>query len=96
MRSDDPPMGFVDLKKAYDTVDRTQAMRILKAYGVGKRLRRIWENDTMVPRQVGYFGRTFRAHHGVRQGDIMSPLIFNIMVVAVVRHWHHQCRDLDN
>jgi exonuclease III len=94
-RSDDPLyMVFIDLKKAYDTLDRTQAMRILKEYGVGANLRRairlIWEGDTMVPRQSGYFGRAFRARRGVRQGDIMSPLIFNIMVDVVIRHWQHQ------
>jgi hypothetical protein len=47
----------------------------------------IWANDTMVPRQSGYSGRAFRAHRGVRQGDIISPVIFNVMVDAVVRHW---------
>ena len=40
----------------------------------------------MVPRQAGYFGRSFRAWRGVRQGDIMSPVIFNIMVDAVLRY----------
>jgi hypothetical protein len=93
MRSDEPLyMVFMDLKKAYDTLDRTQVLRILKEYGVGEKLLRIistiWANDTMVPRQSGYFGRAFRrAHRGVRQGDIMSPVIFNVMVDAVVRHW---------
>jgi len=96
-RSDEPLyMIFLDLKKAYDTLDRKQAMRILEAYGVGCNLRRIiskiWEGDTMVPRQAGYFGKPFRAKRGVRQGDIISPLIFNIMVDAVVRHWRHTMR----
>jgi len=27
-------MIFIDLKKAYDTLDRSQAMRILEGYGV--------------------------------------------------------------
>jgi len=94
-RSDEPLfMIFLDLKKAYDTLDRTQAMRILKGYGVGRNIRRIidtiWRGDTMVPRQAGYFGRPFRAKRGVRQGDIVSPFIFNIMVDAVVRHWRHE------
>jgi len=91
-RSDKPLyMVFLDIKKAYDTLDRAQAMRILEAYGVGPNLCRIinkvWEGDTMVPRQSGYFGKPFKASRGVRQGDIISPLIFNIMVDAVVRHW---------
>ena len=77
-------MIFIDLKKAYDTLDRVQAARILKKYGVGPNVIRfinlIWEGDTMVHRQSGYFGRQFRASRGVRQGDISSPVIFNIMV----------------
>ena len=94
MRSDEPLyMVFMDLKKAYDTLDRTQALRILKEYGVGERLLRIistiWANDTMVPRQAGYFGRAFRAHRGVGQGDIMLPVIFNVIVDAVIRHWRN-------
>lgn len=68
-------------------------MEVLKGYGVGRNLRRIigriWQGDTMVPRQGGYYGRPLRARRGVRQGDIVSPLIFNIMADAVVRHWRH-------
>jgi len=93
-RLDEPLyMIFIDLKKAYDMLDRSQAMRILEGYGVGANIRRIiatiWEGDTMVPRQAGYFGRPFKARRGVRQGYIVSPFIFNIMVDAVVRHWRH-------
>ena len=94
-RSDKPLfMVFLDLKKAYDTLDRGQALRILEGYGVGANIRRIlesiWDGDTMIPRQAGYYGRAFRARRGVRQGDIVSPLIFNIMVDAVVRNWRHE------
>jgi hypothetical protein len=93
-RTDEPLfMIFLDLKKAYDTLNRPQAMRILEKYGVGPNIRRIiqliWEGDTMVPIQAGYYGNSFHAERGVRQGDILSPLIFNIMVDAVVRNWRH-------
>jgi hypothetical protein len=93
-RSDEPLyLIFLDLKKAYDTLNRPQAMRILEKYGVGPKIRRIiqriWDGDTMVPRQAGYYGRAFRAERGVKQGDILSPLIFNIMVDAVVKNWRH-------
>ena len=93
-REDSPlHMVFIDLKKAYDTLDRDAATRILKAYGVGPNILRIllgvWAGDTMVPRQAGYFGKKFQANRGVRQGDIISPLIFNVMVDAVVRYWRN-------
>ena len=59
--------------------------------GVGPALirfiERIWKGDTMYPKRSGYYGKSFRARRGVRQGDIISPMIFNIMVDAVVRHW---------
>ena len=83
-------MIFLDLKKAYDTLDRTQAERILRGYGVGPKImnfiKRIWKGDTMYPKRAGYYGKPFRAQRGVRQGDIISPMVFNIMVDAVVRH----------
>ena len=84
-------MIILDLKKAYDTLDRGQALIVLKGYGVGANLFRllqtIWEGDTMIQRQAGYFERPFKANRGVSQGDILSPLIFNIMVYEVVRNW---------
>ena len=43
----------------------------------------------MVPKQAGYFGIPFKAERGVRQGDILSPMIFNLMVDAIVRHMEH-------
>ena len=93
-RIDEPLyMVFIDLKKAFYSLDRERAMRILELYGVGENLRRIirtvWAGDTMVPRQAGYFGKPFLAERGVRVGDNMSPTIFNIVIDAVVRHWEH-------
>jgi hypothetical protein len=84
-------MIFLDLKKAYDTLDRDRTMLILEQYGVGKNTRefikKIWEGDTMVPKQAGFFGKPFQAKRGVRQGDIISPTLFNIIVNTVVQEW---------
>jgi hypothetical protein len=84
---------FMDLTKAYDTLDRGRTMEILKGYGVGPIMRsfinQIWDGDTMVTKQGGYFGKPFGADQGVRQGDPNSSPIFNIVVDAVIRYWHH-------
>ena len=84
---------FLDLTKAYDALDRSRTLEILKGYGVGERVRRIltvyWERKTMVAREGGYYGKGFKGERGVTQGDPISPTIFNVVVDAVVRHWLH-------
>ena len=85
---------LVDLKKAYYLLDRVRAMQILEGYGVGANIRHIisliWQGDTLVPRQAGYYGKAlFKAKRGVHVGDVMSPTVFNIVVDALVRHWKH-------
>jgi hypothetical protein len=88
---------FLDLTEAYDTLDRDCTLSILEAYGVGSHIRSIiqtvWELELVVPKSGGYFGIPFPAWHGVRQGDIISPIIFKIVVDAVVREWYFRMKD---
>jgi hypothetical protein len=80
---------FLDLKKAYDTLDRHRTVKIWEGYGVGTNIRsileRTWDMDTLVPKQAGYYGRPFSASRGVRRRDVMSPIIFKIVADAVIR-----------
>ena len=84
-------MIFLVLTKAYDALDRSRSLEILKGYGVGERVRRLlreyWNKTTMVARTGGYYGAGFKGGRGVTQGDPLSPTIFNVVVDAVVRHW---------
>ena len=41
----------------------------------------------MVARAGGYYGEAFKGARDVKQGDPLSPTIFNVVVDAVVRHW---------
>ena len=82
---------FLDLTKAYDALDKSRTLEILKGYGVGERVRRLltvyWERTTMVARAGSYYGKGFKGERGVTQGNPLSPTIFNMVVDAVVRHW---------
>ena len=55
---------FLDLTKAYDTLDRSRCLEILEGYGVGPISRRLlttyWRRLTMVARVVGYYGKSFK------------------------------------
>ena len=81
---------FLDLNKAYDALDRSRSLEILKGYRVGDRVRRLlreyWDRTTMVVRAGGYYGTGFKVGWGVTQGDPLPPTIFNVVMDAVVRH----------
>jgi Reverse transcriptase (RNA-dependent DNA polymerase) len=64
---------FLDLSKAYDTLDRDRTILLLLAYGVGPRslrlLQNFWDNLQLVPKQGGYYGNPIKSERGVTQGD---------------------------
>mmetsp|Transcript_7501 Transcript_7501/g.17018 ORF Transcript_7501/g.17018 Transcript_7501/m.17018 type:complete len:296 (-) Transcript_7501:86-973(-) len=63
---------FIDLRKAYDAMDRDRCLEMMEAYGVGPNLRRLikffWDNAELVCRANGVFGKPFKARRGVTQG----------------------------
>jgi Reverse transcriptase (RNA-dependent DNA polymerase) len=82
---------FLDLRKAYDTIDRSPALAIREGYGVGpnsiRLFRQFWEQQHIVARQSGYHGPAFNAKRGQTQGGVFSCIGFNIYMDAAVRHW---------
>ena len=41
----------------------------------------------MGSRAFGYFGLPFKGYHSMTQGDLLSPMLFNVVVYAIIRHW---------
>ena len=80
---------FLDIQKAYDALNLDRYLVIMAAYRVGTRtlqlLWKYWGHLTMVTRAGGYFGTPFKGYHGVPQGNTLPPMIFNVVVDAVIR-----------
>lgn len=82
---------FLDLRKAYYTLDRERTLEILEVYGVSQRclclLLFFWDHQLVVARELDYHGRSFDVTSGVTQGDIISPTIFNVIADAAISYW---------
>ena len=64
MREEVLYVTFLDLTKAYDALDRSRSLEILKGYGVGERVRRMlkvyWKRTMMVARAGSYYRKGLR------------------------------------
>jgi hypothetical protein len=78
-------------RSAVDTIDCTATLRIQGGYGIGPNIQRLlgtfWGRHTVIPRASGYHGRAFRGTRGVTQGDIISPMIFNLVLDCIIKAW---------
>lgn len=80
-------MLFVDLVKAFDTVNRQALMLILKKFGIPDWLVSLigrLHTDVKVKLKVGEADVTFDATIGVKQGDNMAPVLFLFYIQAAI------------
>ena len=82
-------MCFIDLQKAYDTVDRTLLWQVLTRIGVPPQMIAVIQqfHDGMracVRPDDGVCLNWFEVEQGLRQGYVLSPLLFNIFFAAVL------------
>ena len=79
---------FLDVQKAYDSLDQERCLELLRGYGLGPNLARLldnyWRRQRIVPKVGKYLVTEFGTGIVVTQGDPASPMIFNIVVDAVV------------
>lgn len=80
---------FIDLKAAYDSVDRRLLVECLRKKGVSEQIIS-WINEvykeTWCKVRVGEcVSERFEVRRGVRQGCPLSPLLFNLYVADMER-----------
>ena len=80
---------FIDFKKAYDSVRREVLYKILIEFGISKKLVRLIKmslTETYSRVRVGKnVSDRFPIRNGLRQGDALSPLLFNFALEYAIR-----------
>ena len=82
-------MCFIDLQKAYNTADRTLLWQVLTRIGVPLQMIAVirqFHNGmrAYVRPDDGVCSDWFEVEQGLRQGCVLSPLLFNIFFAAVL------------
>ena len=80
---------FIDLTKAYDSVDRTLSWTVLACFGVPQNIVSVIRqfHDGMracVRLDDRMCSRWFAVEQGLRQGCVLAPLLLNIFFAAVI------------
>ena len=81
---------FVDFIKAYDSIIKTKMYQILITMGIPKKLVKmiqvcIHDNKGRV-RVTNELSNPFEIREGLKQGDALSPLLFNLVLEYVIRY----------
>jgi hypothetical protein len=85
---------FIDLQKAYDSVDRNLLWKVCRCYGISEKLTRLLKllhSKTKARVRInGELSESFEMETGVMQGGIISPMLFNIFFDYVIRKVIHE------
>jgi hypothetical protein len=77
-------LGFVDFRKAYDTVNRTELWQSLKEKGIGEKtirlIRSLYEGHRRKVKTVNGYTDWIDCEVGLKQGCVLSPLLFALYI----------------
>ena len=79
--------AFIDLKKAFDTVNRELLFSVLERFGCPPisliLLKALHCGNTAAVRVGGQVSNQFQVTMGVKQGCVLAPVLFNVFLLAV-------------
>ena len=81
---------FLDLVKAFDRVPRELLWQLMEKFGVPPKLVRLLKalhKDVLVKFEVEGFEHEVKCTIGVKQGDILGPVLFIIYMAGVMTEW---------
>ena len=89
-------MVFVDLTKAFDTVNRTGLWKILQKFGFPEKLTALIASfhDDMQARvqENGEASDPFQVSNGVKQGCVHAPTLFSFLFSAMLLDAFSDCK----
>lgn len=81
---------FIDLTKAFDTVNREALWVILSKFGCPDKfvnlIRQFHDNMTGQVLSGGDLSEPFNISNGVKQGCVLAPILFNLFFTCVLNH----------
>ena len=82
-------LNFIDFQKAFDSIDRGTIWKLLQYYGIPNTyidlIKQLYKDATCQVIHNGKLTEPFNIQTGVRQGCMLSPMIFLIVVDWILR-----------
>ena len=87
-------MAFIDQEKAFDRVNRDKSWAVLKDYGVRGELldakRALFNDSKCAARRKSGLTDWFNTTSGVKQGCVLSPLLFIVYMDRITKVAKHK------
>lgn len=87
---------FIDLKRAFETVNRTRLVDKLSNYGIGGRVKD-WFTSYLTDREQkviieDVISKAKKTKHGVPQGSVLGPILFLLYINDITHYIKENCR----